>query len=49
MRLNSQKCIFGVVKGKFLGHIVSGRGIEANLEKIRAILDIERPKERNEV
>ncbi|KAL6179227.1 hypothetical protein ACLB2K_050743 [Fragaria x ananassa] len=49
MRLNPQKCIFGVVKGKFLGHIISKRGIEANPEKIRAILDMERPKERNEV
>lgn len=49
MRLNPQKCIFGVIKGKFLGYIISGRGIEANPEKIQAILDMERPKEKNEV
>ncbi|KAL6192066.1 hypothetical protein ACLB2K_038453 [Fragaria x ananassa] len=49
MRLNPQKCNFGVVKGKFLGHIISRRGIEANLKKIRAILDMERPTLWNQV
>ncbi|KAL6176410.1 hypothetical protein ACLB2K_053043 [Fragaria x ananassa] len=49
MRLNPEKCIFGVIKGKFLGHVISRRGIKANPEKIQAILDMEMPKERNEV
>ncbi|XP_004301611.1 PREDICTED: uncharacterized protein LOC101300632 [Fragaria vesca subsp. vesca] len=49
MRLNPQKCIFGVVKGKFLGHIISWREIEANPKKIWAILDMERPTLRNQV
>ncbi|XP_004296100.1 PREDICTED: uncharacterized protein LOC101308660 [Fragaria vesca subsp. vesca] len=49
MRLNPQKCIFRVTKGKFLGHIINRRGIEANPEKIQAILDMERPTKRNEV
>ena len=40
MRLNHTKCAFGVSSGKFLGFIISQRGIEANLEKIRAILDL---------
>ncbi|GKV52511.1 hypothetical protein SLEP1_g59089 [Rubroshorea leprosula] len=35
MRLNSTKCIFGVEFGKFLGFMVSQRGIEVNLEKIK--------------
>ncbi|XP_059663431.1 uncharacterized protein LOC132309095 [Cornus florida] len=34
MKLNLDKCAFGVSSGKFLGYMVSRRGIEANLEKI---------------
>ena len=30
LRLNASKCLFGVRSGKFLGHIISSRGIEAN-------------------
>ena len=37
MRLNPEKCVFGVPKGKLLGYIVSERGIEANPKKITAI------------
>ena len=40
MWLNPSKCTFEVSSGKFLGFIISQRGIEANLEKIRAILDL---------
>ena len=40
MRLNSAKCIFGVSSSKFLGFMVSQWGIEANLEKVKAILDM---------
>jgi hypothetical protein len=36
-KLNPEKCVFGVSAGKLLGFLVSHRGIEANLEKIRAI------------
>jgi hypothetical protein len=36
-KLNPDKCIFGVSAGKLLGFLVSYRGIEANLEKIKAI------------
>ena len=32
MKLNPQKCVFGVESGKFLGFIVNHRGIEANPE-----------------
>jgi hypothetical protein len=42
-KLNPTKCIFGVPSGKLLGFIVSHRGIEANLEKITAITDMEAP------
>ena len=37
IKLNPEKCVFGVPKGKLLGYIVSEHGIEANPEKIVAI------------
>ena len=37
IKLNPEKCVFGVPRGMLLGFIVSERGIEANLEKISAI------------
>jgi hypothetical protein len=37
VKLNPEKCIFGVPKGKLLRYIVSERGIKANPEKITAI------------
>jgi hypothetical protein len=36
-RLNPEKCVFGVSARKLLGFLVLHRGIEANLEKIKAI------------
>jgi transposase InsO family protein len=36
-KLNPDKCVFGVSAGKLLGFLVSYRGIEENLEKIKAI------------
>ena len=39
IKLNSAKCAFGVSAGKFLGFIVNNRGIEANLDKIKVVLD----------
>ena len=44
MKLKPSKCAFGVSLGKFLGFIVSQRGIEANLEKVRAILEMSLPR-----
>ncbi|KAL8115421.1 hypothetical protein AgCh_022058 [Apium graveolens] len=44
MMLNPVKYAFGVGSGKFLGLMVSKRGIEANPNKIKAILDMEPPK-----
>ena len=34
MKLNPAKCLFGVSSGKFLGFMISQRGIEANPEKV---------------
>ena len=44
MKLNPDKCVFGVPSGKLLGFIVSERGIEANPDKINAILRMDKPK-----
>ena len=49
MKLNSSKYVFGVSSGKFLGFIVSQRGIEANPEKVKAILEMSSPKTIKEV
>jgi hypothetical protein len=43
LKLNPEKCVFGVKKGKFLGCLVSTKGIEANPNKIEAILRMELP------
>jgi hypothetical protein len=49
MKLNPSKCAFGVYSGKFLGFMVSHRGIEANLDKIKAILEMQPPKTTKEI
>jgi len=40
IKLNREKCTFGVPKGKLSGYMVSERGIEANRDKIIAITNI---------
>ena len=40
MKLNPSKYVFGVSLGKFLGFMGSQRGIEVNLDKIKAILEM---------
>jgi hypothetical protein len=37
MKMNTEKCTFGVPSGKLLGYMVSHRGIDPNLEKVSAI------------
>ena len=49
MKLNPSKCAFGVSSGKFLGFIVSQRGIEANPKKVRAILEMCSPRTTKEM
>ena len=49
MKLNPGKCTFGVTAGKFLGFMVSQRGIEANPDKIRAIMEMAPPRNVKEV
>ena len=38
MKLNPLKCVFGVSAGRFLGFMVTQRGIEANLAQLKTIL-----------
>ena len=49
MKLNPAKCAFGVSAEKFLGFIVNRRGIEANLNKIKVVLDMPSPSGIKEV
>jgi hypothetical protein len=35
LKLNPEKCVFGVMRGKFLGYLVSNKGIKANPDKIK--------------
>ncbi|XP_034708982.1 uncharacterized protein LOC117932047 [Vitis riparia] len=49
LRLNPKKCTFGVTFGKLLGHMVSERGIEVDLDKIKAILDMLVPRTEKEI
>ena len=37
LHLKASKCSFGVGSGKFLGYMVTLRGIEVNLDQIKAI------------
>ncbi|XP_074327814.1 uncharacterized protein LOC141665730 [Apium graveolens] len=43
MKLNPSKCNFAVSSGKFLGHMVTRRGIEASPEQIKAIFELKSP------
>ncbi|KAL0449077.1 UNVERIFIED_CONTAM: hypothetical protein Slati_1464100 [Sesamum latifolium] len=49
LKLNPGKCTFGVSGGRFLGFMVTQRGIEANPDKIKAIIDMGPPTNINEV
>jgi hypothetical protein len=49
LKLNPRKCSFGVSAGQLLGFLVSARGIEANPEKIQAILTMEKPAKLHDV
>ena len=49
IKLNPEKCVFGVQAGKLLGFIVSGRGIEANPAKIRALSQLDVPKDLKQI
>ena len=49
MKVNPLKCAFGVSSGKFLGFMVTQRGIEANPIQLRAIMESQPPTTRKGV
>jgi len=49
MKLNPEKCSFGVPSREFLGYLVTERGIEANPKQITAFIEIPSPKTAREV
>uniref|UniRef100_A0A2N9FUV5 Integrase catalytic domain-containing protein n=1 Tax=Fagus sylvatica TaxID=28930 RepID=A0A2N9FUV5_FAGSY len=49
LKLNASKCVFGVGSGKFLGFMVSHRGIEVNPDQIKAIQELKAPQTHKEV
>ena len=49
MKMNLSKCVFGVTAGKFLGFMVSQRGIKVNPKKVWAIMELGPPKTVKEV
>ena len=49
LRLNASKCSFGMGLSKFLGYMIMHRGIEDNLDQIKAINDLKLPRNAKEV
>ena len=49
MKLNPNKCAFGVTSGKFLGLMVPRRGIATNLKNIWALSEMKLPKTLHDV
>ena len=49
LRLNASKCSFGVGLGKFLGYMVTHKGIEVNPDQIKAINNLRSPRNPKEV
>jgi hypothetical protein len=49
LKLNAEKCVFGVSRGKMLGYIIGPEGIRANLEKTKAIISMVEPSTKKEV
>jgi hypothetical protein len=49
LKLNPEKCIFGVSKGKMLGYIINAEGIKANPDKAKAIMTMAEPSTKKEV
>ena len=49
VKLNPDKCVFGVEAGKFLGFLLTERGIETSPDKCAAIIKMRSPANVNEV
>ena len=49
LRLNASKCSFGVGSGKFLGYMITYRGIEVSPDQIKAVNSLQLPWNPKEV
>ena len=49
LHLNASKSSFGVSSGKFLSYVVTHRGIKVNLDQIRAINNLQPPRNPKEI
>ncbi|RVW65915.1 Retrovirus-related Pol polyprotein from transposon 17.6 [Vitis vinifera] len=49
MKLNPSKCAFGVSAGKFLGFMVSQRGIEVSPDQVKAVMETPPPRNKKEL
>jgi hypothetical protein len=49
LKLTSEKCVFDMRKGGVLGCLVLVKGIEANSDKINAIVHMKPPQSRKDV
>ena len=49
LRLNASKCSFSVGSSKFLGYMVTHRGIEVNPDQVKAINSLQLPRNPKEI
>ncbi|GJX19165.1 reverse transcriptase domain-containing protein [Tanacetum coccineum] len=49
MKLNPNKCSFGVEEGPFLGHLITKHGIKANPSEVKAVTDLDQPRTLNDI
>ena len=49
LRLNASKCSFSVGSSKFLGYMVTHRGIEVNRDQVKAINSLQLPRNPKEI
>ena len=49
LKLNLEKCVFGVSRGKMVGYIIGPEGIRVNQEKTKAIISMVEPSTKEEV
>ena len=49
LRLNAEKCAFGIGASKFLGYLITGQGIEVNPNQIEAVKSLKPPSNPKEV
>lgn len=47
LKLNKDKCVFRKAESSFLGHVVDAQGVRADLGKVRAISDLQKPNNVN--